>query len=43
MEQTAQQNLPPLEPQDIVPLPDRRSIRRITLSRKQIDKFYVQV
>jgi hypothetical protein len=36
-----QENLPPLDSQEVVPLPDRRSIRRIVLSRKQIDKFYV--
>jgi hypothetical protein len=28
--------------QDIVPLPDRRSIRRIVLSREEIDKFYIK-
>jgi hypothetical protein len=28
--------------QDIVPLPDRRSIRRIIVSRDQIEKFYVR-
>jgi hypothetical protein len=28
--------------QDIVPLPDRRSIRRIIVSRDQIEKFYTR-
>jgi hypothetical protein len=28
--------------QDIVPLPDRRSIRRIIVSRGQIEKFYTR-
>jgi hypothetical protein len=31
-----------IESQEVVPLPDRRSIRRIVLSRDQVDRFYVR-
>jgi len=38
------EELPPssTDAQEIVPLPDRRSIRRIVVSREHIDKFYVR-
>jgi hypothetical protein len=32
----------PSDSQDIVPLPDRRSIRRIVLSRQDLERFYVK-
>jgi hypothetical protein len=33
---------PAIDPQEIVPLPDRRSIRRIVVPREHIEKFYVR-